>query len=183
MKRVPNAGSVTRAIRSVRLAAKRCLKSLNAAAAKRMAKGDYVGAESLAARGRQVVEFQASVDALLQRWKEVQGAGGHISKKPVTPLWQYYQPVLRALAQLGGEARRPDLEPIVENLMSATFQPGDREEMTRGRQRWREMIRRAHKPLVAEGWLEKKGGLTWRITEAGRRAAERGVTKESGTRK
>lgn len=44
------------------------------------------------------------------------------------------------------------------------------------------MIRRTHKPLVSEGWIEKKGGLTWRITEAGKKAAERGA-KEMGGKK
>ena len=183
MKKVPNAGSVTRAIQAVRQAVKRLLKAVNIAAGKRMAKGDYVGAEALAAKGREVVQFQGEVDALLKRWREVQGARGHVAKGPLTPVWQFYQPVLQALVQVGGEARRPELEPAVEKLMSATLQAGDREMLPRGRECWREMVRRTHKPLVAEGWLEKKGGLTWRTTEAGRKAAERGTGKDGGIKK
>lgn len=183
MKKVPNAGSVTCAIRAVRLAARRSLKGVNVSAGKRMAKGDYVGAEALAAKGRELVQFQAEVDALLKRWKEVQGARGHVANSPWTPTWQYYQPVLQALAQAGGEARRPDLEPAVERLMSGILQAGDREMLPRGRERWREAIRKTHKPLVVEGWLDKKGGLIWRITEAGRKAAERGTGKDGAGKK
>jgi hypothetical protein len=57
--------------------------------------------------------------------------------------------------------------------MGASFQPGDRDEARKGRERWRVMVRRAHKPLVAEGWIEKGSGPVWRITEAGRHAADR----------
>jgi hypothetical protein len=183
VKKVPNAGFVTRAIRAVRVAAKRSLKSVNVAAGKRMAKGDYAGAEALAAKGREVVQFQTEVDALQKRWKEVQGAHGNVTKGLLTPTWQYYQPVLQALVQAGGEARRQDLEPTVERLMSAILQAGDREMLPRGRERWREAIRKTHKPLVTEGWVEKKGGLTWKITDAGRKAAERGTGKDGGIKK
>jgi hypothetical protein len=179
VKKLPNSGSVTRAIRAVSQAAKRTLKSVNSAAGKRMAKGDYAGAEALAAKGKEVLHFQDDVAGLLRRWREIQGGGKAATKGPVTPLWQYYQPVLQALVQAGGEARRQGVEPSVERIMSSTLQARDREVLPRGRERWREMVRRTHKPLVAEGWLDKKAGLTWRITEVGRRVAERGTGKEA----
>ncbi len=183
MKKFPSAGSVTRAILAVGQAAKQSRKAINSAAAKRMAKGDYAGAEALAAKAKALMLFDDEVAGLLKRWRALQGGGKTGSQGPTTPLWQFYQPVLQALVQVGGAARRQDLEPVVERLMATVLQPGDRELLLRGRERWREMVRRAHKPLVAEGWLDKKAGLTWRITDLGRRAAERGTTKEVTTRK
>jgi hypothetical protein len=147
-----------------------------------MAKGDYAGAETLAAKAKEVLLFEDEVAALLKRWRVLQGGGKAGSRGPMTPLWQFYQPVLQSLVQAGGVARRGDLEPIVERLMATVLQPRDRELLPRGRERWREMVRRTHKPLVAEGWLDKKGGLTWRITESGRKAAERGTGKEGAKR-
>lgn len=183
MKKVPNAGTVTRAIKAVTQATKRTRRSVNSAAAKRMAKGDYPGAEAFAAKGKEILQFEEEVAALLRRWKTIQGGGKVSPKGPVTPLWQYYQPVLQALVQAGGTARREELEPAVERLMANVLQARDHDLLPRGRERWREMVRRTHRPLVAEGWLDKKGGLTWRITEAGRKAAERGTGKDGTTKR
>lgn len=186
MTKVPDAQAVVRAIRAVRLAARKSLKKLNQVAGRRMARGDYAQAEALAAKGKELRQFDADVEGLLARWRDVcgkKGAGGKAARSALTPLWHYYQPILQALSAAGGEARRVDLEPEVERLMAATLTPGDRSELARGRERWRVMIRRAHKPLVAEGWLVKHSGLTWKITEAGKRAAEKALTKEPPSKK
>ena len=67
-------------------------------------------------------------------------------------------------------------------MMSGTLLAGDLETMARGRERWKVMIQRARKHLVAEGWLEDKPGPTWSITAAGRRAAEKSSLRgASGT--
>lgn len=174
MKKIPHAQGVSRAIRSVRVAARKALKGLNLAAGQRMAKGDYVTAEALAAKGKELRQFQEEVDALRKRWREVSGGGGAVAKKAATPLWTYYQPILQALAQAGGECPRSDLESRVERLMGASLKAGDR---------WQAMIRRARKPLVAEGWIEANTGKLWRITPSGRRAAEQPMSRDPGERK
>ena len=173
MKKVPQAGAVARELRSVCAAIQKSLKGLNQAAGQRMAKGDYAAAEALAAKGREIRQFQGEVEALRTRWRGLSGTGQRAAKKSVTPLWSYYQPILKALAEAGGAASRSDLEPAVERLMSATFLPGDREPLGRGSERWQVLIRRARKHLIDEGWIESGSGKAWRITEAGRRAAEK----------
>jgi len=45
--------------------------------------------------------------------------------------------------------------------------------MARGTERWQIMVRRSRKSLAAEGWIEDRSGPVWRITDAGRRAAEK----------
>jgi hypothetical protein len=165
----------------VRAAATKSLKALNHAAGQRMAKGDYATAELLAAKGKEIRQFQLEVEALRGRWREVCGTGGRGVKQSVTPLWSYYQPALRALVQAGGQCRRTDLEERVERLMSASLQPGDRQGMARGRERWRVMLQRVRRALVAEGWIEDGVGAAWRITEAGRLAAEKPISRDAGS--
>jgi hypothetical protein len=172
--KIPHAQGVSTAIRSVRVAGKKALKGLNLAAGQRMAKGDYATAEALAAKGKELRQFQEEIESLRKRWREVSGGGGGAGKKTVTPLWLYYQPILQALAQAGGECRRAELELCVERAMGASLKTGDR---------WQVMIRRARKPLTAEGWIEPGTGKLWRITPSGRRAAEQPMSKDPGERK
>jgi hypothetical protein len=88
-------------------------------------------------------------------------------------LWAYYQPILRALESLGGEAKRTPLMEEVEKLMAAEFKKGDRDLLSNGRlQRWQVMVLHARKHMVQEGWLESGSGFLWRITSSGRRAAK-----------
>jgi hypothetical protein len=181
--KIPHAPGVVRAILSVRLATKNSLESINKAASQRMAKGDYLGAETLASKGKEIQQFQAEVDVLLNRWKEVRGSGKEGTKLSLTPLWMYYQPILQGLVEAGGDCNRTGLEDQVERLMVASLQTGDRMQTARGRERWRSMVQRARKPLVAEGWIDAKTGSSWRITAAGRRAAEKTITKDPGTGK
>ena len=77
----------------------------------------------------------------------------------------------------GGECARDDIEAVIEKLSDGFLRPGDRGLMSGGRDRWKVMIRRARKPLKAEGWIASSTGKTWKITEAGRRAAERPATE------
>jgi hypothetical protein len=173
MTRIPHARGVGKALRGVKGAIVRSVKGLNQAASQRMAKGDYATAETLVAKGKEIRLFQAEVEALGKRWREVTRGSKSSSGGTESPLWAYYQPILQALVESGGECRRNELEPLVERLMSAALQPGDRQAMARGRERWRVMIQRARKALVSEGWIEARSGKDWRITDAGRRAASK----------
>jgi len=173
VKRLPHGREVDQALRAVQAAVKEALIGLNEAAAQVMAQGDYVVATTLAAKGQEIQQFRAKVDALRNRWQAVRGAGADDAKASGTPLWAYYQPILKALSEADGEAGRADLETKVERLLGDTGKPGDRERMARGQERWQVMIRRARKHLVTEGWIEADTGKVWRITDAGRRAAEK----------
>ncbi len=182
--RIPQAREVDRALRGVSKALKDSLRSLNEVAGQLMAKGDYEGAQSLAAKGRAMMEFQADLDALRKKWRELRGFGDdgrRIGNR--TPQWQYYHPILQALVELGGEAPRSEIEPVVERLMARVLQAGDRALNARGHQRWQVMIRWARKHLVSEGWLEADRGRVWRITDAGREAARGPAGEMEGGRR
>jgi hypothetical protein len=180
--RVPHARTVSKALRAARVGIKGVQRALNQMAGQRTAKGDYASAETLVSKAREIGQFQSELDKLAQRWREVCGARGDLpGKQPTTPLWQYFQPILRSLGQAGGECRRPDLEAHVHGLMVDSFLPGDSVALAHGRERWRVMVQRARKHLVAEGWIENRHGPVWKITDAGRQAAEKPISKGPAT--
>jgi Mrr restriction endonuclease-like protein len=181
--RVPHAQGVSSALRSLRGAATKALKGLNQTAAQRMAKGDYAAAEAVAAKGREIRQFQREVEELRKRWREIRGTGGSKPKSATTPLWAYYQPILQGLVEAGGEALPSDLERLVERIMATSLQPGDKSPMAGERERWRVMLRRARKALIAEGWIEDGNRKLWEITDSGRRAAEKPITGDPRTSK
>ena len=178
--KIPHAQGVTRALRNIRTATKKTLKGLNEVAGQRMAKGDYATAEALAAKGRELRQFLQQSDELLRTWRGLSGRGAKAagtSKGETTPLWAYYQPILKAIVTAGGECGRDDIEATFEKSSDGFLQQGDRLLMSGGRPRWKVMIRCARKPLKAEGWIASSSGTRWKITEAGRQAAERTVTE------
>jgi len=180
MKKLPHDAEVQRALRAAKAAVRKALKGANQVAGQVLARGRYEEAQALAERARRVQEFEKELDGLRRRWKEAkQGARPPKAEREArTPLWAYYQPVLRALAEAGGECSRRDLEPRVERILGAEMKPGDRKTMAQGRQLWQVMILRARKQLVSEGWVEDRAGVNWKITAAGRKAAR--ATAKSG---
>ena len=173
---IPQGQGVRRALKGLRTAAKKALKSLNQVAGERMSKGDYEAAEALAAKGREVRQFVQQVDDLTRAWGDLSRGGQKKAARShgqATPLWAYYQPILRAMVVAGGSCRWEELESRFERMESALLQPADRRPMAGGRQRWQVMIRRARKPMKSEGWIEKSGKL-WVVTDAGSKAAEKG---------
>jgi len=172
MKRIPNARDVDKALRSSTMAIKNVLKGLNALAGQVMAKGNYEEAQALAEKGRQIRAFQEELASLGMKWRELRSIDAGVNNgAECTPLWGFYQPILKALLEVNGEGTREQIEPNVARLMTSEFLPGDKAVMTRGRERWREMIKRSRKHLAAEGWIEDDRSPIWKITAAGRKAA------------
>ena len=178
MKTIRRAKEVRQALRASDVAVKEALKELNLTAGALMSKGDYSGAEALASKGLQIQKFRGQLQELTEQWKKIQSSGHRKgdSDGTSTPLWQYFQPILKALVEAGGEAQRSELELLVSQYLEPTMKPGDEDPLARGRIRWQVMVRRARKPMVAEGWLEPGAGKIWRVTEKGRRAASHDLT-------
>lgn len=173
MKRVPHATQVTQALRAATKGLRAAQKGLSDAAGKLMKRGRYSDAELMVAKGRELQAFQSEISTVSDRWKEIQKlqAGQSEPASAATPLWGFYQPILRALHELGGKASRIELEPVVERMLRASFLSGDTTPTSGGKQRWQAMIQRARKHLVEEGWIENGGGSLWRLTVEGQRIA------------
>jgi hypothetical protein len=125
------------------------------------------------------LEFQKEVEATRSHWREIRGKSKSDAgaKDPITPLWRYFAPTLRALIDLGGAARRADIERHIESLATNPFPESDLAPMGR-RPRWKVMIQRALRPMLKEGFLQREKSI-WRITPTGRKAAEAEMIKET----
>ena len=157
-------------VREVRAA----LKQINAEAGRLLSRGDYTGAESLVEKAKLVGDFQTQVETLRTTWKEIRSGGRKRGKSnQKSALWEYYQPILKALVGEGGSATTKQLEPHVETLMEENLKPCDYDLMAGNRPRWKIMIRRARKHMINEGFVEDNTGFEWKITKQGRKAVER----------
>lgn len=178
MSHFPGGTEVDRAIKNALKEVKSAQKQVNQYAAKLVTRGDYSGAEKMLTVGRSVAEFQKEVEAIRSRWREVQGKsraeGG--SKKPKTPLWKYYAPTLRALIELGGAARREDIERHIGSYPDNPFPESDLMPLG-GRPRWKVMVQRSLRAMLKEGFLQRDK-TQWKITPSGRKAAEAESPKE-----
>lgn len=172
--KVPGGADVNKSLIALKKSLKECLRQVNQQAGKLLSKGNYMDAESLVDVAKFVAAYRAEVESLHMRWREIKGAGERSPKAEQTPLWEYYQPILQALVDLGGVARVAELEQAVGHLMNNRLAEGDLKTMARGRARWQVMIRRARKHMVKEGLLEDETGLEWKITSTGRKAAVTG---------
>lgn len=177
MAQVPRNQEVTRAIRSLARQTKLATKEVNQLAAKRLARGDYAGAQSLIGVAQAISAFGNEVAALGGRWREVRsaGKGPKKGKDEQTPLWEFYQPILQALVSLGGDATRKEIEKKLEEALANRLKEGDSAANTRGVPRWKVMVGRARKHMIAEGFVTGENPLRWKITSKGEQAAKSGV--------
>lgn len=174
MALLPSRKKTDRALVEAARAAGATVKEANRCAGQLVAKGNYQGAEQLVAVAKAAGAFQGEIAALHQRWRELAYGNSKQDegKAERTPLWQYYKPILAALAALNGNATRRDLEKHLETSIPNVLRPGDLELNARGKPLWKLMVRRARKPMIKEKFIEDGSGKNWVITPAGRRAME-----------
>ena len=174
MALLPSRKKTDRALVEAARAARATVKEANRCAGRLVAKGDYQGADELVAIAKAVGGFQGEITALRQRWRDLaySDAQQDESKEQCTLLWQYYKPILAALASLNGSATRRELEKQLETSIPQVLKPGDLALTTRGEPRWKQMLRRARKPMIKEKFIEDGSGKNWILTSVGRRALE-----------
>lgn len=185
-KHVPKAGEVDRALRVVLRKLDASLRSLNANAARHMRGGRYETAEQMLEIGKALKGYRDEVTQLQAKWRELKrgdavgsattcvrkGKKG-LKKDEMTPLWEYYHPILQALERLGGTARKHDIRRQVFEIMRGRLTPCDLSPLPSGRQkRWESRVGWCRKHLVAEGWLHAKPekGM-WKLTPKGSEVA------------
>lgn len=176
MKSIPGRVQVDRALKSTLREVKSAIKRVNQQASKLMSRGDYEGAQTMMELGRGVRDFQNEVEALRGRWRtlriSVQGTGG--VKAETTPDWKLYSPILRTLMANGGTMTWKAIEDALRSNSEFQPLPGDLQ-VLRGKPRWVHTAHRARGGMVKEGFIEKRAGFEWRITPAGKKAAESGA--------
>lgn len=177
MAQVPRSQEVTKAIRLLARQIRLATKEANQLAAKRLARGDYAGAQSLINVAQSISAFGSEVSGLNCRWREVRSTGKppKMEKGTRTPLWEFYRPILQALVALGGDATRKEIEGKLEEMFAGSFKDGDLVIAAGGLPRWKVMVGRARKHMIAEGFVTADNLLKWKITSKGEQAAKSGV--------
>ncbi|MEX2214988.1 MAG: hypothetical protein WD768_12715 [Phycisphaeraceae bacterium] len=172
MAKIPRRNEVLRAIRAVAREVKMATKEVNQQAAKRLARGDYVAAQSLIDTAKTVATFSAEVAELQRKWRDVgAGVSKDGGKSQQTPMWEFYRPILRALVALNGDANLKLIIGQLEEGVSDWLKEGDFTPNTRGIPRWQVMVRRARKVMTKEGFLSGEHKQRWIITKKGEQAA------------
>jgi len=173
MSGIPRCAEIEKAIRDLVQKTRQSQAALNRQAGMYVAKGRYEKADALVAKARALNDFQVKIKTLRDELRQLKRAGRGSGKrgKQTTPLWGYYQPILQTLLEMGGQARRPDLEAGFGQKHTSVLLTGDMEMMAGNTPRWQRMIRRARKHLIEQNFIENSGGKVWRITDEGRRAA------------
>ena len=177
MANIPRNHEVTQAIRTLGREVQLATKEANQFAAKRLARGDYAGAQALIEVAKAISDFGNEVKTVHGRWKSLRSAGHkpRLKKGSQTPLWEFYRPILQALAALGGNATRKEIEAKLEDVIGGSLKEGDCVTNTRGIPRWKIMVGRARKHMIAEGFVTGENLLRWKITNKGEQAAKNGV--------
>jgi len=172
MERIPGGKEVERSLKSTLNEIRSTVKQINEYAGKMVAKGDYSGAEELIPKAREVQTFEAEVEALYKRWREIQGNSDkeNGTKEKAIPLWKYYAPMLRKITELGGAARREAIESHMETVIPELSASHGNASINKPIG-WRMIVRRALKAMEKEGFVQREN-KEWRITPSGRKAAE-----------
>jgi len=174
--KIPGKGEVERALKLTKREVKSALRQVNQQAGRLVTRGDYTGAQSWVDMGRAITGFGAEVDALQLRWQALQETAPGQTTSEGTPLWEYYQPILQALVELGGEALVAELEEKVAPILAGVLHPEEMNIMSGDKLRWKRAVRRSRRHMIKEGFLENHSGLRWRITDSGREAAKRSAS-------
>lgn len=174
MANIPRNHEVAQAIRALLREIYLATKEANQSGAKKLARGDYTGAESLVETAKAISQFGSDVKTILARWKGLRPSGDFDKPKQgsQTPLWEYYRPILQALVALGGDATRKEIEAKMEETINGFLKEGDYVTNTSCVPRWKVMVGHARKPMIAEGFVSGENLLRWKITSKGEQAAK-----------
>ncbi len=96
---------------------------------------------------------------------------GRISKGLRTPEPAFFRPILQALSDLGGSAKRIDVFSLLEQSMKDVLKPIDYQTLSSeaGQLRWQNSAQWARNLMVKEGLLQADSPVgIWEITEKGR---------------
>lgn len=96
---------------------------------------------------------------------------GRIRKGLRTPESAFFQPILQALSDLGGAAKRSEVFTVLESSMSNVLQPIDYQTLSSDSEtvRWQNSAQWARNLMVKEGLLQSDSPVgTWEMTENGR---------------
>ena len=149
---------------------KTAIKEINAQAARKVAQGNYVASQEMVALAKAVQQFTIETKELHERWNAIRKQKKEKSRVDITPVWEYYRLIARALVSSGGESGFEEIiDWITKNAMSV-FKPGDISDGPKGQPIWQRGVSKAKRPMIKEGFLHAGAGK-WKLTKSGRNLA------------
>src|SRR5437016_13113262 len=114
--KIPGKREVDTALRQTTREIKSALRQINQQAGRLVSRGDYDEAQSLVELGKQISQFASEVEALHAKWKDLrEDENEKLIER--TPLWKYYQPILKALVKLGGDSYVAEVEGTSQSFL------------------------------------------------------------------
>ncbi len=167
---------------------------INQAGSKAFQRSDYDSVEQHRKRASQATELRDKLVDLRKEWEVLMAAHtdkeeeetvrserrntGRLQRGLRTPEPAFRQAILKALIEKGGSARMNDVLTRVEQLMKSVLKPVDYAPLASDPEapRWRNTGQWARSTMVKEGLLKSNSphGI-WEITEAGRKALNKGA--------
>ncbi len=182
---IPNPDSVKKALKLSDKRLKTIIRRVNIEAARHTRSGDYEGAEKWIQIAKSVMDYQSRLKAFADEWQTIvktsrlttKGKSGlqrGAQKSPVTPMWQFYTPVLKALEEEGGEAKIEDLVPTVGRIMKNELKPRDRKiTPKKGIASWQVKVLMLAPKLKREGWIIRDRNKILKLTDKGRQVIKK----------
>jgi hypothetical protein len=161
---------VGRQIAQLRRDLKTAIKEINGQAARKVAQGNYGASQEMVALAKAVQQFTIETKEFNERWSVIGKQQTKKSRADITPVWEYYRLVARAIVSLGSESRFEEIvDWITKNAMSE-LKPGDVLDGPKGQPVWQRAVSKSKRPMIKEGFLES-GVSKWKLTKSGRNLA------------
>ncbi len=182
---IPNPDTVKNALKSTDKRLKTVIRRVNIEAARYTRSGDYDGAEKWIQIAKSVMDYQSRLKAFADEWETIVktsrlttkgkiGLQKGTQESPVTPMWQFYAPALKALEEEGGEAKIEDLVPIVGRIMKNELKPRDQKiTPKKGIASWQVKVLVLAPKLKREGWIIRDRNKVLKLTDKGRQVIKK----------
>lgn len=102
---------IGRQISQLRRELKTAVKEVNGQAARKLAQGNYEASQGMVALAKAVQQFAIETKEFNERWNAIRKQQSGKPKAKITPVWEYYRLIARAISNVGGETT---FEEIVE---------------------------------------------------------------------
>lgn len=158
---------IGRQISQLRRELKTAVKEVNGQAARKLAQGNYEASQGMVALAKAVQQFAIETKEFNERWNAIRKQQSGKPKAKITPVWEYYRLIARAISNVGGETTFEEIvEWITKNAMDE-LKPEDILPGKKGIPVWQNAVSKARRPMINEGFLDRIKGK-WKLTKSGK---------------
>jgi hypothetical protein len=123
--------------------------------------------QEMVALAKAVQQFTSEAKEFNDRWNAISKQKTGKVRAEITPVWEYYRLVARAIVTLGGESRFEEIVAWISKNALSDLKPGDVLDGPKGQPVWQRAVSKAKRPMIKEGFLEPGAGK-WKPTKSGR---------------